>query len=34
MKYGHTMIRVVDPSNSLDVAYNWGTFDFNTPGFA
>ncbi len=32
-KYGHTMIRVVDPSHNLDVAYNWGAFDFNTPGF-
>jgi hypothetical protein len=33
MKYGHTMIRVVDPSHNLDVAYNWGMFDFRTPGF-
>ena len=32
-KYGHTMIRVVDPSHNLDVAYNWGMFDFRTPGF-
>lgn len=32
-KYGHTMIRVVDPSNDMDVAYNWGAFDFNEPGF-
>lgn len=32
-KYGHTMIRVVDPSNRLDVSYNWGAFDFDTPGF-
>ena len=33
MKYGHTMIRVVDPTHNLDVAYNWGAFDFRTPGF-
>ena len=32
-KYGHTMIRVIDPSNNLDVAYNWGEFDFDKPGF-
>ena len=32
-KYGHTMIRVVDPSNNIDVAYNWGAFNFNQPGF-
>ena len=32
-KYGHTMIRVVDPSHGLDVSYNWGAFDFQTPGF-
>lgn len=32
-KYGHTMLRVVDPSNSLDVAYNWGAFNFGEPGF-
>lgn len=32
-KYGHTMIRVVDPSNRLDISYNWGAFDFDTPGF-
>lgn len=32
-KYGHTMIRVVDTANRLDVSYNWGAFDFDTPGF-
>ncbi|MCE5262007.1 MAG: DUF4105 domain-containing protein [Deltaproteobacteria bacterium] len=32
-KYGHTIIRVVDPSNRLDIAYNWGAFDFDDPGF-
>jgi hypothetical protein len=33
-KYGHTMIRVVDPSHRLDVSYNWGAFDFEAPGFS
>ncbi len=32
-KYGHTMFRVVDPSQRLDVGYNWGAFDFYDPGF-
>ena len=32
-KYGHTIIRVVDPSNRLDISYNWGAFDFDDPGF-
>jgi len=32
-KYGHTMIRVIDHANNLDLAYNWGEFDFDQPGF-
>ncbi len=32
-KYGHTMIRVVDPSHHLDVNYNWGAFSFEDPNF-
>lgn len=32
-KYGHTMLRIVDPGNNLDVAYNWGAFNFGEPGF-
>lgn len=32
-KYGHTMIRVVDPSHDLDISYNWGTFNFGDKGF-
>jgi hypothetical protein len=32
-KYGHTIVRVVDKSSFTDIGYNWGTFDFNAPGF-
>jgi len=31
--FGHTAIRVQDPLNHIDVVYNYGTFDFNTPNF-
>ena len=31
--FGHTAIRVYDPSLGLDVVYNYGTFDFNQPNF-
>lgn len=31
--FGHTALRVQDPEQNLDVVYNWGTFDFNTPNF-
>ena len=31
--FGHTAIRIQDPSNSLDIVYNYGTFDFNTENF-
>ena len=31
--YGHTCFRVFDPENGLDDVYNYGTFDFETPGF-
>ncbi|TPG40139.1 DUF4105 domain-containing protein [Flavobacterium pectinovorum] len=31
--FGHTAIRVADPSNNIDVVYNYGTFDFRTPNF-
>ncbi|WKN40649.1 lipoprotein N-acyltransferase Lnb domain-containing protein [Tunicatimonas pelagia] len=36
--FGHNAIRVKDPANSmggipLDMVYNYGTFDFNEPGF-
>ncbi len=31
--YGHTAIRVNDPSNGIDLVYNYGMFDFNTEYF-
>ncbi len=29
--FGHNAIRVVDPERGIDVAYNYGTFDFGNP---
>ena len=31
--FGHTALRVQDNVNALDVVYNYGAFDFNTPNF-
>ena len=31
--FGHTAIRVQDSVNAIDVVYNYGAFDFNTPNF-
>jgi hypothetical protein len=31
--FGHSAIRVYDPVNGLDDAYNYGVFDFNQPYF-
>ena len=31
--FGHTAIRVSDLDNNLDVVYNYGAFDFDTPNF-
>jgi hypothetical protein len=31
--FGHTAIRVADEAIDLDIIYNYGTFDFNTPNF-
>ncbi|WP_082780309.1 DUF4105 domain-containing protein [Rufibacter sp. DG15C] len=31
--YGHSAIRIVDPANGMDYAFNYGTFNFNTPNF-
>ncbi|MEC5166103.1 hypothetical protein RCH18_001838 [Flavobacterium sp. PL11] len=31
--FGHTAIRVQDTLNRIDVVYNYGAFDFNTPNF-
>ncbi|MGH7677008.1 MAG: DUF4105 domain-containing protein [Gemmatimonadaceae bacterium] len=32
-KYGHNMLWFSDPAAGIDVAYNWGSFDFSQPGF-
>ena len=32
-KYGHNMLWFHDPAAGIDVAYNWGTFDFQSPDF-
>jgi len=31
--FGHSAIRINDPATGVDVVYNYGTFDFNQPGF-
>ncbi len=31
--FGHSALRIQDPVSSLDRIYNFGTFDFNEPGF-
>ncbi len=31
--FGHSAVRVYDPENRLDDAYNYGVFDFNQPNF-
>ena len=31
--FGHSAIRICDPQQNMDIAFNYGTFDFNTPGF-
>jgi len=31
--FGHTALRVRDPLHGVDVVYNYGTFDFDTPNF-
>ena len=31
--FGHTAIRVKDNLSNLDVVFNYGMFDFNTPNF-
>lgn len=32
--FGHTAIRYEQPSRGIDVVFNYGVFDFNTPNFA
>ena len=31
--WGHTALRVQDPATGIDQVYNYGTFDFDQPGF-
>ena len=31
--FGHTAIRIQDTVNNVDLVYNYGAFDFNTPNF-
>ena len=31
--FGHSAIRLKDPTNKIDVVFNYGTFDYQTPGF-
>jgi len=31
--FGHSAIRIQDPSRKLDLVFNYGIFDFNTPNF-
>ncbi len=33
-QYGHTGIRFCDPDKRIDVAFNYGMFDFSSPNFA
>lgn len=33
LAFGHSAIRVYDPDNGIDDAYNYGVFDFNQPNF-
>lgn len=32
-KFGHSAIRVKDKNSDLDIVFNYGTYDFNTPNF-
>jgi len=32
-QFGHSAIRVVDYKQRLDISFNYGTFDFDAPGF-
>lgn len=31
--FGHTAVRVRDPRKGIDIVFNYGLFDFNTPNF-
>ena len=32
--YGHSALRIIYAEEKLDLVYNWGVFDFETPNFA
>jgi hypothetical protein len=32
-KFGHNALWFFDPAKGVDIAFNWGTFDFNEPGY-
>jgi hypothetical protein len=32
-RFGHNAIWISDPENGVDLAYNWGMFSFDQPGF-
>ncbi|WP_034261602.1 lipoprotein N-acyltransferase Lnb domain-containing protein [Altibacter lentus] len=32
-KFGHSAFRINDPANGLDIVYNYGVYDFDTPNF-
>lgn len=31
--FGHSALRIIDHKTNTDYVYNWGIFDFDTPGF-
>ena len=31
--FGHSALRICDSTQAIDLVYNYGTFDFNTPHF-
>lgn len=31
--FGHTLLWINDPDHRIDLAYNWGVYDFDTEGF-
>jgi len=31
--FGHNAFRIKDPSQNIDIVYNYGTYDFDTPNF-
>ena len=33
LAFGHSAIRICDPTQGIDYVYNYGTFDFDTPHF-